>query len=103
MDLPGAVAIDYPEGPRNRLTVFLRIILALPILSIVMLIDGSIPLGQLDPYWTFAELELLLMGLGLHLATTLMILFRRKYPRWWFATGQYGGYALTVRRHVGRG
>ena len=81
---PVRFAIDYPEGPRNRLTVFLRIILALPILAIVMLIDGSIPLGQLDPYWTFAELELLLMGIGLHLATTLMILFRRKYPRWWF-------------------
>ena len=81
---PVRVAVEYPDGPRNRLSVFLRIILAIPIVTILLLIDGSIPLGQLDPYLTFADAEVLLMGLGLYLATALMILFRRKYPRWWF-------------------
>ncbi len=81
---PVRVAVEYPDGRRNRLSVTLRIILAIPIVTILLLIEGSIPLGQLDPYLTFADAEVLLMGLGLYLATALMILFRRKYPRWWF-------------------
>ncbi len=41
---PVRFAIDYPEGPRNRLTVFLRIILALSILAIRRVrVDGAPP------------------------------------------------------------
>ena len=56
--------VDYPEGGRNRLTVLFRIILMIPIIIVsVMAASGA---GFLS------------------FATMLMILFRKKYPRWWF-------------------
>ena len=64
---PIQFSVDYPEGPRNRLTVLLRIILALPILIVTLLLElASISLGLIV------------------LPTVLMILFRRRYPSWWF-------------------
>jgi hypothetical protein len=52
--------IDYP-GRLNRLTTFFRPILMIPIAIIVSLLST-----------------------GLWFATLLMIVFRVKYPRWWF-------------------
>jgi hypothetical protein len=57
---PARLDIDYP-GDLNRLTTFFRLIMVIPILIIQNLLSS-----------------------GLWLATALMIVFRRKYPRWWF-------------------
>ena len=64
---PAEFDIDYPEG-RDRLNVLLRLILSIPILIIIVLIVGLYATGTL----------------GIILGTALMILFRKKYPRWWF-------------------
>jgi hypothetical protein len=53
--------IDYPERPLSRLTTFFRPIMAIPILIVLGLLSTSIAF-----------------------ATGLMIVFRVKYPRWWF-------------------
>ncbi len=69
---PASLTIDYPENA-NRLTVFFRIILAIPI-SIIL---GLLASNGYDPeqnYW---------IGI-LVIPTLLMIVFRKKYPRWWF-------------------
>lgn len=58
---PATLAIDYSAEPRNRLSTFLRLIYVLPILLVLQLLNSVI---------TFP--------------LVLMILFRRKYPRWWF-------------------
>ena len=64
---PIQFSVDYPEGPRNRLTVLLRIVLSIPILIVSIL------------------LELVSISIGLiFFPTFLMIVFRKKYPRWWF-------------------
>ncbi len=56
-------AVDYPEAPLNRLTTFFRLITMIPIVVVVELVsEGGI----------------------LFLPSLLMILFRQKYPRWWF-------------------
>ena len=76
--------MEYPDGPRNRLSVFVRILLAIPILIIGALVTGSSQVGQADTGWDLGRTEALAGSVGLFLATALMILFRQKYPRWWF-------------------
>jgi hypothetical protein len=65
---PATLIIDYPDRPLNRLTTFFRIFTVIPIAIILALVSG----GQYS------------VGGILFLATLLMILFRQKYPRWWF-------------------
>ena len=60
---PVKLEIDYPESS-NRLTALFRLILVIPIVIILALIS------------TYAE--------ALSLAIAMMILFKEKYPRWWF-------------------
>ncbi len=81
---PARLSVEYPDGPRNRLSVFVRILLAIPILIIGALVTGSSQVGQADTSWDLGRTEALAGSVGLFLATALMILFRQKYPRWWF-------------------
>lgn len=76
---PVQFSVDYPDKPRDRGTVALRLIVAIPILVILGLVAG----GQYEwghGQWKFA------LGAGGFLAAApgLMIVFRQKYPRWWF-------------------
>jgi len=73
---PVDLSVEYENAERNRLTVAFRIFTTLPILVVLSLVgSGSINLGY---GWTFAA------GGILFLPTLLMLLFRRKYPGWWF-------------------
>jgi len=77
---PATLTIDYPDRPLNRLTTFFRIFVAVPI-AIVLALVISADLGGGGMHhsdWHYAA------GGILFLATLLMILFRQKYPRWWF-------------------
>ena len=78
---PVAFNVDYPEGPRNKLTALFRLILAIPIIVVISLVSGYSTSGD-------ADLDRMLYPLSaggvLWLAVILMLLFRRKYPRWWF-------------------
>ncbi len=79
---PVQYSVDYPEGPRNRLTALVRIILAIPIIIIIALISGGI--AQAADRGEIEDLSPIAAGGILWVATILMILFRHKYPRWWF-------------------
>jgi hypothetical protein len=74
--------VAYPDRDLNRLTTFFRIFAVIPILIV---------LGGLGHYWGsgggnhgagYAEVG----GGGsvIFFATLLMIVFRQKYPRWWY-------------------
>ena len=76
---PVQFSIDYPESSR-RLTALFRIVLAIPILILAALVSGVAPGDTTDYQGT----TLLVAGGLLWLPPMLMILFRRKYPRWWF-------------------
>lgn len=78
---PVQLTVDYPDRPLNRLTTFFRIFLALPILIILGVITGGTLQWQAE-----GEASTVVAGVGgmLFLGPLLMILFRRKYPRWWF-------------------
>jgi hypothetical protein len=82
--------IDYPEK-LNQWTTFLRLILIIPILIILTLISGSGQTVTNNIYLNEAG-EVLRTSrqtaggiiFGLSAATALMIIFRQRYPRWWF-------------------
>ena len=92
---PVQFSVDYPEEPRNRLTALVRIILAIPILVVLTLIGGYFNTGEQD--FSIGQFTTLLVaGGGIWIATILLILFRHKYPRWWFDWG------LEVQRFSAR-
>jgi hypothetical protein len=78
---PVSFAVEYPDRQLNRLTTALRIFTVIPI-AIVL---GTIG-GYNDQWGAGAETTTVAVGgTGLlFLPPLLMILFRRKYPRWWF-------------------
>jgi Domain of unknown function (DUF4389) len=77
---PVTLTIDYPDRLLNRLTTFFRIFTMIPIAIILALVNaGIIDFRHMNGWdWHYAA------GGILFLATLLMILFRQKYPRWWF-------------------
>ncbi len=80
---PVRFSVDYPERELNRLTTFFRIFTVIPI-AIVL---GSIG-GWSGDWWSDSGSNsgtVVIGGTGLlFLPPLLMIVFRQKYPRWWF-------------------
>ena len=58
---PARLDIEYPDSGLSRVKTLFRIVLVIPIAIVAELVSGV-----------------------LFLPALLMILFRRKYPRWWF-------------------
>jgi len=78
---PVTFSVDYPDRKLNRLSSFFRIFAAIPILIISGLIAG----GSYGEYGYDDYVYVAGAGIGLvALPAALMILFRQKYPRWWF-------------------
>ena len=81
MNFPVTFSVAYPDRELNRVTTFFRIFVAIPILIVLGAVDGGTNYTHAGHYsWSFAA------GAGgtLVFAPLLMILFRQKYPRWWF-------------------
>ncbi len=76
--------VDYPEE-LDRLTTFFRLIWIIPIAVIVALVSSS---GSHSQTIVNEAGEVVRsgggIGSGLAVATALMIVFRTRYPRWWF-------------------
>src|SRR4051812_31302552 len=81
---PVQFGVDYPDRPLNRLTSAFRIFTAIPIIILAATLagnNGSYTWGMGDHESTRTGAS----GIGLLVAApVLMILFRQKYPRWWF-------------------
>ena len=77
---PARLDVDYPEQGLNRASTLFRVILAIPVLIVVGLVGGSLVANLPDQ----SDYVALLTGGVLFLPTVLMLLFRQKYPRWWF-------------------
>jgi hypothetical protein len=80
---PVQFAVDYPDRDLNRLTSFLRIFTVIPIAIVLTSISGWSSNGD---YSADAQTTTIVVtGTGLlFIPPLLMILFRQKYPRWWF-------------------
>jgi len=77
---PVQFSVDYPDRPLNRLTTAFRIIVAIPIMIVLGTVSGS----TFGAYSNGTRVAVSGAGGVLFLGPLLMILFRRKYPRWWF-------------------
>jgi len=77
---PASLSVDYPDRELNRLTSFFRIIVIIPIGILLCLVNGAAWESGKGHQWVVT----LSAGGVLFLATMLMLVFRRKYPRWWF-------------------
>ncbi|MDQ1696785.1 MAG: hypothetical protein QOJ03_2138 [Frankiaceae bacterium] len=76
---PVQFAVDYPDRALNRLTSAFRIVVAIPILILIGTVSGS------SIAWSGNHAGAVSGAGGLLVAgPLLMILFRQKYPRWWF-------------------
>jgi hypothetical protein len=80
---PARLEVDYPQR-LDRLTTLVRIIWAIPIFIILSLVTAG---G--DGTWTTEQGERVRNSGGnivfsIGAATALMIVFRQRYPRWWF-------------------
>ena len=100
-DYPVQYSVDYQESS-NRLSVLVRVILAIPIAVVGAAVGGYIDTGSPE---LNADLAPLYAGGVLFIAPLLMILFRKKYPKWWFDwnlelsrfSARIGAYVLLLR------
>jgi hypothetical protein len=77
---PVRFSVDYPERDLDRLTTFFRLFTAIPILVVLGSVSGTTWEGTSEHGTAAAA------GAGglLFFGPLLLILFRQKYPRWWF-------------------
>ena len=79
---PVRFAVDYPDRELNRLTTAFRIFTVIPIAIVLASIGG----GRSGNYESGSGTTVIVVGGAglLFFPPLLMILFRQKYPRWWF-------------------
>jgi hypothetical protein len=90
---PLQFAAEYPDRDLNRLTTFFRILTVIPIAIVLAAISGTS--GSYDASGTTTTIVVGGVGL-LFLPVLLMILFREKYPRWWY------DWNLELQRFINR-
>ena len=78
---PVSFSVDYPDRELDRLTSFFRIFTIIPIAIVLGVVAGE------TWEWSYRNGTTgAVAGAGglLFFGPLLMILFRQKYPRWWF-------------------
>jgi hypothetical protein len=78
---PVQFSVEYPDRSLNRLTTGFRLVVAIPILVVLGAVAGGTWQWSVDDRTTTVA-----AGAGglLFFGPLLMIVFREKYPRWWF-------------------
>lgn len=80
---PARLDIDYP-GKLNRLTTLFRAVLIVPIVGILFVLMATGGGSYVNEAGELVSKDTGGIVAGLFVATALMILFRQRYPRWWF-------------------
>ena len=77
---PASLSVDYPDRELNRTTTFFRLFAAIPIVIVLSTVAGG------TWQWSYENGKSGAAAAGglLFFGPLLMILFRQKYPRWWF-------------------
>jgi hypothetical protein len=84
-EYPVRFAVEYPDRDLNRLTTAFRIFTIIPIAIVLASIGGYKGGGGAYGAHSSTTTTIVVTGTGLlFLPALLMILFRQKYPRWWF-------------------
>src|SRR5215212_4393931 len=82
-EYPVRFSVDYPDRPLDRPSTAFRIFMAIPILIVLGAVSSG---GTWDWSNGNGNAQSAAAGAGglLFLGPLLLILFRQKYPRWWF-------------------
>lgn len=80
---PAQLDIRYPEQ-LNRVTTAFRLILIIPIAIVLSVLSGSSTQTSQTASGEWVSTTTTSVGGALFGATLLMILFKQRYPRWWF-------------------
>lgn len=92
---PAKLDIDYP-AKLDRMTTFFRLLWSIPAIVLVSLLTASGSESYMNEAGERAATNGGGIAVGLFAATALMILFRQRYPRWWF------NFALELTRFSAR-
>jgi len=92
---PASFEVDYVER-HDRLTTFFRIIWSLPIVILLTVLTASGSTEMVSEAGKEVSSSSASIAFGLTAATALMILFRERYPKWWF------DFALELNRFSSR-
>lgn len=100
---PVQLSVDRDTGSRNRLTVGLRFLWVIPIAIVLSAVSGGA--WTLRPASGSGAIVIIAAGGFLFWAPLMLILFRQKYPRWWFDwnvgllrfSNRVAAYALLLR------
>jgi len=82
-DFPARLQVDYPEQ-LNRMTTLFRVIVSIPIVILLTVLSAQATQTAYDRSGEAVTRTSGGISAGLFLATLLMIVIRRRYPRWWF-------------------
>jgi Domain of unknown function (DUF4389) len=83
-EYPLRFSVDYPDRDLNRVTTLLRLFAVIPIAIVLGAVSGAVWTYQYDPAKDVVVATSVGAGGLLVFGPLLMILFRQKYPRWWF-------------------
>ena len=92
---PARLEIDYVDQ-HNRVTTAFRVVLIIPIAIIYGVLTAGVTRTVWDENGHAVSTTSGGIASGLFVATMLMILFRQRYPRWWF------DFALELARFAAR-
>jgi hypothetical protein len=72
--------VDFPSKPLSRLSTAFRFIVAIPIVVLLTMLSGEAVRDSDNS----AGNSLVIGGAAVFVPLVLMLVFRQKYPRWWF-------------------
>lgn len=97
---PARFDIEY-QPQLDRLTTFFRLIWAIPILIILGLLSGSGSVHYVNEAGQMIRTSAGGISGGLFVATALILVFRRHYPRWWFDFAlEFGRFGARVGAYL---
>ena len=80
---PARLEVDYSDQ-HNRVTTLFRVVLIIPIAIVFEVLTAGVTRTVYDQSGEVVSTTSGGIAAGLFLATLMMILFRQRYPRWWF-------------------
>jgi len=85
MDYPVTFSVDYPDRDLDRMTSAFRIFTVIPIAIVFGLLEhANVSFQHTSGAVNSTSGGAATAGATVVLPVVLMLLFRRKYPRWWF-------------------
>jgi len=92
---PARLEVDYPDE-HDRVTTLFRVVLVIPIGIVMAVLTAGATQRVYDQSGHVVRTSSGGIAAGLFVATLLMIVFRQRYPRWWF------DFALEIARFGAR-